>query len=282
MPLPPGIGNPQQALQATAFMRQQPWYQALVRSWGVNPAGDQNGNVRLSDAQQQQLLAAARQHGIGISDRYQIDENGQIAEQPSHLWRNIGIGAGIGGLTLTGLGAAGIGPLSGLFGAGTGAGAAAAESGVLPSTVIGSGYIPAIVGGTGATGLSTGLGTGLATGAGSAGATVANYLKVGAPVAAAITNRLGQPSSGGNGVNSLDPALLSRLSQLLDLAQQRTQASQPVYTAAMNMASRMAPTYGDSPRLTEAINTSTTPAPSGPNYGPGTLAALQRIAAGGR
>ena len=120
--LPPGIGNPQQASQATAFMRQQPWYQQLVQSWGIDPNDtDENGNLRqkLTDEQQQQLIAAARDNGIGISESYSIDENGQIAKPDSHMLRNLAIAAGITGLALTGLGAAGIGPLAGALGGGT-------------------------------------------------------------------------------------------------------------------------------------------------------------------
>ncbi len=151
--LPPGIGNPQEAQQATAFIRDQPWYQQMVRGWGLDPAGDANGNVNLNEQQQQQLLDAARQHGIGISDSYQIDQNGQIADVPSHVLRNVLIGAGIGAAALTGFGAAGIGPLSGLFGAGAGAteagglaassvaGEGAAGAGLLGSTQIGTGMM---------------------------------------------------------------------------------------------------------------------------------------------
>lgn len=120
--LPPGIGNDQQAQQATAFIRQQPWYAQLLQSWGFPASaakGDANGNPpKLSESQQAQLLQTAQQHGIGISDKYHVDENGQIAAVPSHVWRNIGIGAAVAGLALTGLGAAGIGPLAGAFGAG--------------------------------------------------------------------------------------------------------------------------------------------------------------------
>ena len=64
--LPAGIGTDQQAAQATAFMREQPWYRALFQSWGVNP--DNPGEFHLSDDQQAQLLNTARQHGIGISE----------------------------------------------------------------------------------------------------------------------------------------------------------------------------------------------------------------------
>src|SRR5262245_26703549 len=132
--LPPDIGNSQQAQQATAFMRDQPWYQQLVSSWGLDPRGEAGtGNVRLSDDEQEALLNEARNRGIGISDRYHIDENGQIAEEDSHLWRNIAIGAGIGGAmlipgvreaVLSGLMAGGHGAVSGLSAAGKGIGGA--------------------------------------------------------------------------------------------------------------------------------------------------------------
>ncbi len=131
--LPPGIGNDQQAQQATAFIREQPWYAQLLQSWGFPASavqGDANGNPpKLSEAQQAQLLQTAQQHGIGISDRYHVDENGQIAAVPSHVWRNIGIGAAVAGLALTGLGAAGIGPLAGAFGGASGVADLGAVSG---------------------------------------------------------------------------------------------------------------------------------------------------------
>lgn len=147
--LPPGIGNPQQALQATAFLREQPWYQQQLRTWGYDPSRiDSNGNlagVKFTDAQKDQLLNLARQKGIGISDRYRIDENGQIAEDDSHWLRNTLIGAGLVGAHFvpvvgplldsallhaghgiaSGLGAAGHG-LGTAFNVGGGAGATAA------------------------------------------------------------------------------------------------------------------------------------------------------------
>ncbi len=151
--LPAGIGNEQQASQATAFMRSQPWYQELVSSWGLDPNDtDQNGNLttKLTDEQQQQLIAAARDNGIGISDSYSIDENGQIAKPDSHMLRNIAIAAGIAGLALTGFGAAGIGPLGGVLG---GAGGAAEAGGLASSSVLGG------TGAGGAAGVAGGAGT---------------------------------------------------------------------------------------------------------------------------
>lgn len=99
-----------------------------------------------------------------------------------------------------------------------------------------------------------------------------------APIAATVTNRLMQPSTAGNGVTSIDPALLSRLSTLLDLAQQRVQSARPVHDAAMQMALRMAPVAGSTPRIDQAIANTANPLPTGPNYSPGTLAALQKLA----
>lgn len=174
---PAGIGNPQQAMQATAAMRQEPWYQQWLASKGIIGT-DANGNPTrpLTDSEQSDLLDLARQHGIGISDSYQIDPNGQIAEIPSHLWRDIGIGAGIGGLALTGLGAAGIGPLSGLLSgassvAGAGAGLGGVESGAAAG--LGSAALPGAMASLPAIG---GTGTAVAAGTGAA-AGLPNWLK---------------------------------------------------------------------------------------------------------
>lgn len=133
--LPPGLGNDQQASQATAAMRQSPWYQQQMQQWG-NTATDANGNPtnKLTDSQQQDLYNLALKNGIGLNNKYdQVDENGQISEA-HHKLRDALIGAGIGAAALSGFGAAGIGPLSGLFGvsggitAGTGADVAGASA----------------------------------------------------------------------------------------------------------------------------------------------------------
>ena len=113
--LPPGIGSPEQINQANIFMREQPWYQQLLQSWGQNP-----NSVNLSDNQQQQVLTAARNHGIGISDRFEIDPSGNIREQ-GHKLRDVLLAGGLAAGALTG------GAALGLFGgAAEGAGAAGA------------------------------------------------------------------------------------------------------------------------------------------------------------
>lgn len=135
-PYPAGIGNDQQAMQATAAMRQEPWYAELLQSWGIDPTNvDANGNPRtkLSDDQRTQLMQTAIDRGIGFNHKYDgIDENGQIIEE-HHKLRNGLIAAAIGGAAATGLGAAGIGPLSGLFG-GASAAAASPFAAAIPAT----------------------------------------------------------------------------------------------------------------------------------------------------
>lgn len=118
--LPKGLGTDQDATQATAAMRQSPWYQDWAKKNNLQFQGDQYGNARLNDDQQQQLYDLALKNGIGLNDKYdQIDENGQISEA-HHKLRNTLIGLAIGGAAATGLGAAGIGPLSGIFGGASG------------------------------------------------------------------------------------------------------------------------------------------------------------------
>lgn len=180
--LPPGIGNDQQAMQATAAMRQMPWYVQWLKQQGLNPNDPTTQDVKLTAGQQKSLLDAARANGIGISDSYMVNENGQIVHEGGHKLRNVLIGAGIAGAALTGLGAAGIGPLSGLLGgagaateAGSGLAGLAGEgaaAGVLPSTAIGTGMAAGLPAGL------TGAGSGLAglAGAGSAAATGGSFI----------------------------------------------------------------------------------------------------------
>lgn len=166
-PYPAGIGNDQQAMQATAAMRQEPWYAQLLQSWGIDPNDvDSNGNNRtkLSDDQRTKLMETAIAKGIGFNHKYDgIDENGQIIEE-HHKLRNGLIAAAIGGAAATGLGAAGIGPLSGMFGAG----ASAAGAGAAASPFAAA--IPATEGIASATALGLPVTAGLGTAGAAAGA----------------------------------------------------------------------------------------------------------------
>lgn len=160
--LPRGIGTDQEVNQANQWKNEQPWYTQQLQQYGQ----DQN-NVHLSRAQQTELLQTLRQKGVGISDHFDIDESGNIRPK-SGMGKKILIAAAIGGVALTGLGLAGVGPMAGLFGTGattaaTGAGATAAAGGVLPSTAIGTGMV-----GLEAGAIPVGMVGGLSTGAGAA------------------------------------------------------------------------------------------------------------------
>lgn len=166
--LPKGLGNDQEAQQATGAMRQSPWYQDWAKKNNLQFEGDAYGNAKLNDDQQQDLYNLAQKNGIGLNNKYdQIDENGNISEA-HHKLRNTLIAAAIAAAGATGLGAAGIGPLSGLFGAGAATGAGA-----------GTGF------GAAGAGLS-----GAATGAAGAGAGAGSVLGSLAPVVGAASSPL--------------------------------------------------------------------------------------------
>jgi hypothetical protein len=251
--LPAGIGNAQQATQATAAMRQSPWYAQLVSSWGLDPSKtDTNGNlidprtgqsVKLSDQQQQQLIATARDNGVGISDSYSIDANGQISKPDSHMLRNIAIAAGIAGLAMTGLGAAGIGPLAGAFGGGAAAadgGLAAAEGGFgvggldAASLGVASGIAPEIGAGAGlaSLGADAGLadmlpGAELAPGTSLAGAGGSSMLGTGSKLAGLLktVGSFGGPNGGVNTGGMADPRGNAYAAQAAALAANRGNAA---------------------------------------------------------
>src|SRR4051812_32079362 len=115
--LPAGIGTPDEATQATAWARQQPWYQQWAQENGVSIGPNQQ--VRLNDQQRASLMAAMLKNGIGLNSKFDsVDENGMITEE-HHKLKKAAIAAAIGGLALTGFGAAGIGPLAGALGGAT-------------------------------------------------------------------------------------------------------------------------------------------------------------------
>lgn len=156
-----------QALRASPI-----WQQWMRQNVGLDPDGATRRNIKLSDQQQEALERHLAANGIRIPDGMHIDPAGNL-NQKNRLVRNLAIGAAIGGGALTGLGLAGIGPLSGLGGAASGAGAAgaggAAAGGVLPSASI-AGLHTAVPATIASQGISSALGTIAPTVAGGAGA----------------------------------------------------------------------------------------------------------------
>jgi hypothetical protein len=277
---PPGLGTDQQASQATAAMRQEPWYQQLLTSWGIDPSRvDANGNptTKLSDDQRTELMKTALAHGIGFNNKYDgIDENGQIIEE-HHKLRNGLIAAAIGGAALTGFGAAGIGPLSGAFGAGAGAGAGAGSAvgagtgaGTLASTTIGSGFIPAITGGTGLAGTLGGTTAALA-GGGSALTKIGGLLgAAGKGIGDATT------AAGNNDLNQEDRGLQAAG---IDINGQRAYTDEALGVSKQNAALKLQHTR-EQLMAEKAAHPSVSPfnITGGPKYSPEYLSTLQQIA----
>ncbi len=123
--------------------RSSPQYAQILQAVGVDPSQP----LKLSDQQRKQVRALMEQQGIPLPKGAEIDPAGN-ANEPNNKLRNGLIGAGIGAAALTGLGAAGIGPMAGMLGGGGaaagagGAGAAGAGGGASAA-----GTAAAVVGG---------------------------------------------------------------------------------------------------------------------------------------
>src|SRR4051812_18296468 len=159
-----------------SWMRGQPWYQTLIKSFGQDP-----NNVHLNDDQKQQVIRAAQANGIIVDEGHngqEVDDSGNFHAK-SHALRNTLIVAGIAGAALLTAGAAGV---FGGAAAGRGAAAGALPAGVtLEGTAAGLGGASTAVGG----GLLASTATVPAMGALAAGGTGLTAAGAGATGAAA-------------------------------------------------------------------------------------------------
>jgi len=102
------------------WMRSQPWYQALLSSWGQNP-----NSIKLNDQQKQAVIRAAQANGVVVDEGgngQEVDDSGNFRAK-GHKLRNTLIVAGLAGAALLTAGAAGA------FGGAAGAGAGGVEAG---------------------------------------------------------------------------------------------------------------------------------------------------------
>src|SRR6185295_6727849 len=86
------------------WMRGTDWYNALLKSWGQDPA-----NVHLADWQKEQVLRAAQANGVVVDEGHngmEIDDAGNFNPK-GHKLRNTLIVAGIAAATIATMGAAG-------------------------------------------------------------------------------------------------------------------------------------------------------------------------------
>jgi hypothetical protein len=242
-------------------IRSSPVWQQFMRRYGIDPA-----RVNLSDAQRQALQRELEQSGVQFAKGMQIDPAGNVNQDQgvSAAWNNPWIRYPlIGGAAMTGLGAAGIGPMAGLFGGASGAaagGGAAAAGGTLASSSLPT---SALMGGLG-NGMTAGLGSAVGGGAGlggvtAAGAGAAGGLGAGLKNAASglgnqMLDKLASPK-GLASLAALVPALMSRgggsgggdlmgqnpqLQNLMNMSAERAQRTDPLHQAVTSLAmSRM-------------------------------------------
>ena len=132
-------GDSEAAIDAVnQWMRAQPWYQAQLQQWGVDPS-----RVKLSEAQRNQLVALAQANGVQVDQgNIEVDPAGNF-NPIGHKLRNGLIAAGLGGAAIAAPFA--LGALAG----GGGASVPALASGV-PTAIGGASALPAVAGGAGA------------------------------------------------------------------------------------------------------------------------------------
>lgn len=272
--------------RVNAWMRAQPWYRQQLAAWGQNP-----NNVNLNSSQRSMLMRLAQQNGVTIDQgAIEVDPAGNFNPK-GHKLRNTLIGAGITAAALTGAGALGVGPMSGLFGgagaAGAGAGAAATGPALLAGAPTGAalpGLLPAVSG--------AGAAAGTAGAAGAGGSYVANAVRNVAKQATGgaasswidrLAPLIGLGTTAATGGFSsprvgIDPTLQQQINDLIGVQTTRAQQSQPIYEAAMRLAGQLAPTASTSPRLQSAIRDAGAPVSATQNgLDPQVTEALRRM-----
>lgn len=214
----PTIGAGETEVQIDTFnqwMRAQPFYQQLLRSWGQDPGHPHN----LSATQKTQIVRAAQAVGAQIDEAHmEVDDNGNFQNQ-GHKLRNTLIVAGIAGAALLTMGAAGV-----FAGAGAaGSAGASATGGTLAATstvpAIGalaggtaSGAVPAALaagtaggaaaGGAATGGAAAGLGATAARTAATSGNLAGDVLRYGVPVAGSVIGSLIQAHAQGTATDA--------------------------------------------------------------------------------
>jgi hypothetical protein len=126
-------------------LRASPLWQNWMRSMGKDRPG-----AGLNERERGEFERYLAQNGVKIPGGMHIDQGGNL-NQDNRLWRNVGIGAAIGGGALTGFGLAGMGPLAGALGGG------AAAGGAMPAAM---GFETAGLAGPGAAGMLGGASAG--------------------------------------------------------------------------------------------------------------------------
>lgn len=145
---PPSLGYGQRGAASidsvNQWLRAQPDYQALIRSFGQDP-----NNVHLNDAQKTAVVRLAQSKGVVVDEGgngQEVDDSGNF-RATSHNLRNGLMVAGIAGAALLTAGAAGL--FGGAAAAGGEAGASGAAAALGPSTAANMAATAGIAGGAG-------------------------------------------------------------------------------------------------------------------------------------
>lgn len=155
--------------QMNAWLKTQPWYQDYFTQRGLNM-----NNVRLSDGQIRELTQIAAQNGVDLGDRMKFDKAGNMNQMGGFAgmptWAKVAIAAAPVAAT-AGFGAAGMGPMAGMFGGGgSGVGSAGLGSGLKAAVAGNAAHASGggLMFGSGMTGAPSLLTTGVGTGVGAA------------------------------------------------------------------------------------------------------------------
>lgn len=211
-------------------LRESPIWQKFMTSLGYDLS--RPAPIHLSDDQRKALADQLRAAGVPITGPMEIDPAGNINQNQSPM-KKMAIAAAIGGLAMTGLGAAGIGPMAGMMGAGGaatgGLTSALPASGLTSAGTIASTTNPFVVssilggagpltGAMGSAGVSAGLGGALTKG----GSLISGLVEKGIPFSQKIADagKLFESMAGGERANRMDRGRLMQNYDSLNLQAQ--------------------------------------------------------------
>ncbi len=210
---PPTLGYGQRAEApidaVNQWMRSQPWYQSLIRSFGQDP-----NNVHLNDSQKQQVIRAAQANGVIVDEGHngqEVDDSGNF-QAKSHALRNTLIVAGlaaaaiaapyaIGAIAGSGGTAGTAGTLAGIEGGGFGvdsAAVAALGSGAMAAVPVTAATTAAISQAAASVGLPAAQAAAAKVAASGGALTAENILRYAVPVAGGIVGSLIQAKASGD------------------------------------------------------------------------------------
>ncbi len=264
---PPTLGYGQQGKApidaVNQWMRSQPWYQSLIRSFGQDPS-----NVHLNDAQKQAIVRAAQANGVVVDEGHngqQVDESGNFEPKSSSTLSKVLIVGGIAAAALATAGLAGVfgGAAAGATEGGTLASTALPATGALATGTVASGAVPAALAAGGAA--SSGAVIPAVVGAGTAAASkIPSWL---AP-AIGVAGNLAGTAIAANTSSSAADKQAAGVQAALDFEKQQyadlTGRLAPYVAAGTSSTDRMAQLLGLPAR---AATTATAPPTRGPALG---------------